>query len=164
MTAPTATRRRRSRFAIALVALGWAACNLSPRPGLAQAAAGGTPASVASAAPEDAEARAARFVNAVKEFTAADGSHQPGASAFLMLDIPKEAPRKGEQAIAIEFRAIRADTLATFYAKACGPDGPRIDSHCESRRLTIPTTEKLPQMQACRFVEAALLAACAPPE
>jgi hypothetical protein len=125
--------------------VGWA-CTIAPRPALAQAAAD-TPAKAvpAGAATGGAEAaRGERFVNAVRSFTATGNIRPAGASAFLMVDIPNnETPPSGERTISIEFRDIRAETLAKFYADACGPDGPRIERRCALRQLTITTTQEL---------------------
>ena len=60
----------------------------------------------------------------------------------------------------LEFRGIRADTLATFYNEANKGQRHAVDFQCSAARFTTTITQKLPVEPACQLLEALVLTAC----
>lgn len=118
--------------------------------------AGGAAAAPAAAA--DPTARGKRFVEAANEANAGSAA----VTAYVMIDLPPLQPSADQRRIAIEFAGISATALATFYTEVCQREAPALGRDCAARRITIGTSEHLPPGEACRIVEGALVAVCAP--
>jgi len=112
---------------------------------------------------EDAKAaRGQRFVEAVNAFSAGESEEEAKESvpsAYVMIDLPPVAA-DAERKMVLEFRGIRADTLATFYNEACKGQRDAVHFQCSAARFTTTITQKLPVEPACQLLEALVLTAC----
>ncbi len=99
------------------------------------------------AALEEAEAaRGQHFVDAVNALSvgaSGEKANASGSTAYVMIDLPA-TPASDKRPIVLEFRGVRADTLATFYNEACKGQRNAVDFQCPAARFTTTITQKLP--------------------